>query len=871
MSVKRKGWAGSPPGQKRTIQTLAGLLAFGLLLPSGMALAVPDGPVLNDDGVVQTVEPAETPVPGATVDPTMVDPVDQPRVSEEISLPVSELSDEPVEELVDNGDDTDGFPTGLIEDFSAVNGSAPGAFSQQSSVSPSAIHNWPGNWTNPSVVSRYNDWGFNICGGEYLPGRAHLGADSQGAPAGSVVKAIGSGTVKAIVGYSTGQAAIVQHKSTAGDFVAVYGHINPTIGVGATVSAGTQLGTVTYWAPSNSHLHFSVIPGAYRSGMHVWGARNCAAGETGDFGYVNPLPWLAANGPGTGSISDGSFISYEGHVYRIAGGAPIYVSTWNVFGGAQPTTPVSAAQFAALRKVPADGTFLVSAPSGHVYRVVGGAPIYVSSWNPFGGGKPTIAVDEGAINNAGAAGVYSHLNKYPADGTTISGASSGRVYVIAGGAPLYISSWNAVGGPRTAVSVDDFSIDRAGNGGLLSNLRKYPADGTYIQVIAGHVFVFAGGFPVHVDSWSAVGGGKPTTLIDQAVIDRAGESAAPYTNVRASMADGTYVHALDGRVHRAVGGALFYLNSWQAVGGQKPSTLIPEGAIKNPGTGLWKGIRTWPTEGSVARTLPSGAYYKFTGSTCVTTSATDSAVAFGDGVLPCPTKVEGPTPTISGSAVVGEKLTAKAGEWKPAPVTLAYQWLRDGSAISGATKTSYTLTNADVGKSISVTVTGSKAGYSTTSKTSAPTAKVQVKTVTKVGWVQENGKWYYYLKGVKYTGWLSTGGVWYYMNSSGVMQTGWVADGGTWYFMSSSGAMKTGWVSVSGTWYFMSSSGAMQTGWVSTGGAWYYMKASGAMHTGWLKLGSAWYYLKPSGAMVTGTYVIDGVAHRFNSSGVWLG
>ncbi|MEV8358167.1 hypothetical protein [Microbacterium sp. NPDC076895] len=77
-----------------------------------------------------------------------------------------------------------------------------------------------------------------------------------------------------------------------------------------------------------------------------------------------------------------------------------------------------------------------------------------------------------------------------------------------------------------------------------------------------------------------------------------------------------------------------------------------------------------------------------------------------------------PTPTISGTTKVGSTLTAKPGTWKPS-ATLTYQWKRDGKPISGATKPSYKLTAADAGKPITVTVTGTKVGYKTTSETSS--------------------------------------------------------------------------------------------------------------------------------------------------------
>ncbi|MFV0432859.1 MAG: choice-of-anchor M domain-containing protein [Leucobacter sp.] len=66
----------------------------------------------------------------------------------------------------------------------------------------------------------------------------------------------------------------------------------------------------------------------------------------------------------------------------------------------------------------------------------------------------------------------------------------------------------------------------------------------------------------------------------------------------------------------------------------------------------------------------------------------------------------GAQPTVSGTAQVGKKLTAKPGTWSPRGVALRYQWLRNGKPISKATKSNYTATPADVGKRVGVRVTG---------------------------------------------------------------------------------------------------------------------------------------------------------------------
>lgn len=83
-----------------------------------------------------------------------------------------------------------------------------------------------------------------------------------------------------------------------------------------------------------------------------------------------------------------------------------------------------------------------------------------------------------------------------------------------------------------------------------------------------------------------------------------------------------------------------------------------------------------------------------------------------------------PTPTISGVAQVGQVLTANSGTWGPSGVTLAYQWLRDGAPIGGATNGTYTVAPEDVGATVAVAVTGSLEGYTSTTRTSAATGAV---------------------------------------------------------------------------------------------------------------------------------------------------
>jgi len=78
-----------------------------------------------------------------------------------------------------------------------------------------------------------------------------------------------------------------------------------------------------------------------------------------------------------------------------------------------------------------------------------------------------------------------------------------------------------------------------------------------------------------------------------------------------------------------------------------------------------------------------------------------------------------PTPGISGTALSGQVLTANAGTWAPAPSSLGYQWLRNGTPVSGATSSTYRVTTDDGGAQLAVRVTAQRAAYVTVTRDSA--------------------------------------------------------------------------------------------------------------------------------------------------------
>ncbi|MCJ1712235.1 hypothetical protein MT344_13705 [Clavibacter michiganensis subsp. phaseoli] len=98
----------------------------------------------------------------------------------------------------------------------------------------------------------------------------------------------------------------------------------------------------------------------------------------------------------------------------------------------------------------------------------------------------------------------------------------------------------------------------------------------------------------------------------------------------------------------------------------------------------------------------------------ITTSSAPGSVAL----------TSAPGPAILGHAAIGTTLTVRTGVWRPAQVTLAYRWERDGVAIPGETGPAYRVGPEDAGARITVVVRGSAPGRISVERTSAATPRV---------------------------------------------------------------------------------------------------------------------------------------------------
>ena len=121
------------------------------------------------------------------------------------------------------------------------------------------------------------------------------------------------------------------------------------------------------------------------------------------------------------------------------------------------------------------------------------------------------------------------------------------------------------------------------------------------------------------------------------------------------------------------------------------------------------------------------------GSLTVTVTGTINGKAFSatsdEKTVAAPYVTNAVSPVSSGTATVGKTLRVTPGTWNPT-ASVTYRWYRNARAISGATASTYTLTAADRGSTITVRVTAAATGYSSSWKTLTAAAKVAAGTIT---------------------------------------------------------------------------------------------------------------------------------------------
>ncbi len=123
----------------------------------------------------------------------------------------------------------------------------------------------------------------------------------------------------------------------------------------------------------------------------------------------------------------------------------------------------------------------------------------------------------------------------------------------------------------------------------------------------------------------------------------------------------------------------------------------------------------------------AGAYIRVR-VTATSATATTAAVSAAVGPVAPAAPTATAAPVISGAATVGSALTADPGSWTDPSASFSYVWQRcdssgSCSAINGASSATYSPTSADLGDTITVSVTATNAGGQTTA-TSAATAPI---------------------------------------------------------------------------------------------------------------------------------------------------
>jgi hypothetical protein len=234
--------------------------------------------------------------------------------------------------------------------------------------------------------------------------------------------------------------------------------------------------------------------------------------------------------------------------------------------------------------------------------------------------------------------------------------------------------------------------------------------------------------------------GNPGSLLTSGKLSSVKAGAWNAVSVTSTtLTSGKYWIGLLGR-----GGVLYFKD-------RSGGTCLSENSSQTSATSL---SSTWPAGGPTWASCPLSAYVTGTATvagtggggtgtttttttttpttpttTTTTTTTTPTTTTTTTVIPPVLRPVNATAPTVSGNATDGQTVSTSNGTWLDAPSTYAYQWQDCNSSgascttISGATASSYKLTDSDIGKTVrSVVTAGNSAGSAAAA--SAPTSAV---------------------------------------------------------------------------------------------------------------------------------------------------
>jgi hypothetical protein len=351
------------------------------------------------------------------------------------------------------------------------------------------------------------------------------------------------------------------------------------------------------------------------------------------------MMFAALTSPARAAVPDGGLVrTPDGRVSRIVGGAPLWISSCAYTNNCAGL--VSIPNFDGYAQYPADGALANGGSDGGYYRFAGGAPLWVGRCDYGLGCANLIQIDDNAFR------VSDHLRQYPKDSTVIRNVDDGGYYRIAGGAALLVRcdiGTGCVNPPQfdagTFVRLGSVTPGRA-------NLRSYPADGTTLtNADDGTSYRVAGGAPLPVAS---AGGG---VIIDNRTLLTAGTATPSQPHLRATPDERTLLVA-GGTYYRIAGEAAVALTDCSVIGGCDGAVPVDPATIASLGGGR---LRALPKDGTVLRGLPSKRLWEIVGGHRRETFIAVDGIDVDDGALeaiatdavPAPAPLPSAPPTIA--------------------------------------------------------------------------------------------------------------------------------------------------------------------------------------------------------------------------------